>query len=168
MVTMTTLQVLPIGPARLAAMVRSGHDDLGNPITRRPVEGWEPLRCCLRLAGVGDDIALVAYRPFEQRSVWSEVGPVFVHLSGCPGYADGGRLPEQLRTGPRVLRTYHPDGSMDYDDIAVVPHGEDVEEVLLDLLSRPAVGLVHVRSAEAQCFTYEVRAGVEAQELGQR
>jgi len=165
---MTTLQVLPIDPVRLAAMVRSGHDDLDNPIAPRPVEGWEPLRCCLRLAGAGDDIALVAYRPFEQRSVWSEVGPVFVHLSGCPGYADGRRLPDQLRSGPRVLRTYHADGSMSYDDIAVVPHGEDLEAVLLDLLSRPTVGLVHVRSAEAQCFTYEVRAAPEAQELGQR
>ena len=46
---------------------------------------------------------------------------------------------------------------MDYADIALVPEGEDIEPALTDLLSRPRVAFVHVRSAMAQCFTYEVR-----------
>jgi hypothetical protein len=83
---------------------------------------------------------------------------VFVHTAGCPGHDDPARLPQRLRTGPRILRTYHADGSMDYPDITLVPEGEDIEPALTDLLSRPGVEFVHVRSSMAQCFTYEVRS----------
>jgi hypothetical protein len=47
---------------------------------------------------------------------------------------------------------------MDYPDITLVPEGEDIEPALTDLLSRPGVEFVHVRSSMAQCFTYEVRS----------
>ena len=153
-----TFRVLPIEPARLAAIIESGRDHLGNPVQPWPVEGWEPLRCCLRIAEPDDQIALVAYRPFDDLSPWSEVGPVFVHTAGCQGYDDPARLPQRLRTGPRILRTYHADCSMDYADITLVPAGEDIESALTDLLRQPGVAFVHVRSATAQCFTYEVRS----------
>ena len=153
-----SLRVLPIPPTRLSAIIASGRDHLGNPVQPWPVEGWEPLRCCLRIAEPGDQVSLVAYRPFDDPSPWSEVGPVFVHTAGCPGHDDPARLPQRLRTGPRILRTYHADGSMDYADITLVPEGEDIEPALTDLLSRPGVDFVHVRSSTAQCFTYEVRS----------
>lgn len=156
---MSRLHVVPVHPDRLAAMVSGRRDHLGNPVTPWPVEGWEPLRCCLRIAEVGEEVALVAYRPFAEPSPWSEVGPVFVHLAGCSGYADRSRLPDALRTGPRILRTYRADGSMDYADVTHVPAGQDIEPALHDLLGRPEVTLVHVRSDTAQRFTYEVRAG---------
>jgi hypothetical protein len=156
---MNQLRVIPIRPERLAAMVSADRDDLGNPLTAWPVEGWEPLRCCLRLAEPGEDVALIAYRPFEETSPWSEVGPVFVHRSACEGYADDSVLPEALRRGPRILRTYHADGSLDYADITRVADGEDVEPVLHDLLGRAAVARVHVRADTSQCFTYEVVPG---------
>jgi len=98
---MTTLRVIPVHADRLAAMLRDDSDDLGNPIEPWPTEGWEPLRCCLRIAAPGEEIALVAYRPYTAASPWSEVGPVFVHRSGCPGYDDPTQLPEPLRRGPR-------------------------------------------------------------------
>ncbi|NUR09631.1 MAG: DUF1203 domain-containing protein [Nocardioidaceae bacterium] len=159
---MTDLQVIPIPAERLGAMMRDGRDDLGNPVEAWSVHGWEPLRCCLRVAEPGEDVALVSYRPFDEPSPWAEVGPVFVHRSGCPGYADPRRLPEQLRSGPRILRTYAPDGSLDYADITRVPDGEDLQPFLEDLLSRPGVDRVHVRADASQCFTYEVRAGRES------
>jgi hypothetical protein len=154
---MDQLRVIPLDPGRLQDMMVRGHDDLGNPIEPWPTAGWEPLRCCLRIAEPGEQVALVAYRPFVEPSPWSEVGPVFVHRAGCPGYPDGSRLPERLRTGPRVLRTYHADGSLDYADTTRVPDGQDIEPVLRDLLSRTGVALVHVRADTSQCFTYEVR-----------
>jgi hypothetical protein len=118
-----SIRVLPIPPTRLSAIIESGRDHLGNPVQPWPVEGWEPLRCCLRIAEPGDQVSLVAYRPFDDPSPWSEVGPVFVHA-----------------------------------DITLVPEGEDIEPALSDLLSRPGVEFVHVRSSMAQCFTYEVRS----------
>lgn len=157
---MTRLHVHAVPSDRLAEIRAAGHDDLGNPLTEWIAEGWEPLRCCLRISDPGESIALIAYSPFAARTAWSEVGPVFVHLGGCAGYDRPEELPDRLRTGPRVLRTYHPDGSIAYDDITLVAAGEDIGPVLTKVLERPDVAWVHVRSHLPQCFLYEVhRAG---------
>jgi hypothetical protein len=159
---MTRLHVQPINPTRLTQIQEAGRDDIGNPLAAWPVQGWEPLRCCLRIAEPEDVIALIAYSPFAERSPWSEVGPVFIHLKDCPGYDASDELPAAMRTGPRVLRAYHEDGSLDYQDTTYVPAGRDLEPTLRDLLSRPAVDKVHVRANLSQCFTYEVRRAARA------
>ncbi len=156
---MTQLHVSAIPTDRLEVFWTDGIDDLGTPIKRWPTEGWEPLRCCLRTARGDDDIALISYRPLVGASPWSEVGPVFIHRVTCPGYPDTTAVPAEWPTGSKVLRTYRADGSMDYDDITLVAAGEDVEPALHDLLSRPEVCTVHVRSQLAQCFGYAVTAG---------
>jgi Protein of unknown function (DUF1203) len=153
---MTTLHVSAIDPARLSAIRRSRHDESGHPLLPFPAEGWEPLRCCLSLAAPAAAIVLISYAPCSDPAPWTETGPVFIHADGCSGYGDTDQLPERLRTGPRVLKTYRADGSLDYDDITVVTEGEDIEATLLDLLGRPAVATVHVRALAAQCFTYAV------------
>lgn len=153
---MTELNVIPIDPSRLEAMREAGKDEHGNPFAGYAAAGWEPLRCCLRIAREGEHIALISYSPFTERSPWAEVGPVYVHADACEGYASG-ELPPELRTGPRILRSYQADGSLDYDDILFVRDGEDLEPALRDLLARPAVAAVHVRASLTQCFTYEVR-----------
>ena len=110
-------------PAALSAIRRNGHDESGHPLHPLSAEGWESLRCCLALAAVDASIALISYTPFIARSPWTETGPVFIHADECSGYPRCDQLPEQLRTGPRVLRTYHADGTLDYADITVVADG---------------------------------------------
>lgn len=61
---MSTLQYKAIDPERLAAMRSQGADEFGNPWKQRTAEGWEPLRCCLRTAAEGEDIALISYSPW--------------------------------------------------------------------------------------------------------
>jgi len=153
---MTTLHVSAIDPARLSDIRRNNHDESGNSLVPFRSEGWEPLRCCLALAAEEESILLISYTPFTVGSPWAETGPVFVHRDQCYGYGATEHLPEKLRTGPRVLKTYRADGSLDYADITVVTEGQDIEATLLDLLGRPAVATVHVRALAAQCFTYAV------------
>jgi len=155
---MTELHVAAIPADRLAELRGRNRDDLDNPIESEVAEGGEPLRCCLRRAQPGEPISVVSYSPFTTRSQWTEVGPVFVHSAECGGYPTPQQLPDELRTGPRVLRTYHADGSLDYDDITLAPEGADLEPLLRELLSRPQVAHVHVRTVLPQCFHYEVRA----------
>jgi hypothetical protein len=131
-------------------------DEHGNAFVSIPAEGWEPLRCCLQIAESGHDIALISYAPLRQASPWREVGPVFVHGTQCDGYQNSSELPSDLRIGPRVLRSYRADGSLDYDHITVVLDGEDIEASLDELLAAPEVAEVHVRAHGAQCFTYAV------------
>jgi hypothetical protein len=153
--TSKTLMVHPIDPARLDAVRETGEDGWGNPVTPFAAKGeGEPLRCCLRFAEPGESIALISYAPFVEASPWREVGPVYLHAERCEGYADAG-LPAGLRCGPRVLRTYRADGSMNYEHNTLVGD-EDLEPVLDRLLAEPDVATVHVRTLLPQCFLYAV------------
>jgi hypothetical protein len=107
------LRVHAIDPARLNVVRTTGEDAHGNQLRPFAATGQgEPLRCCLGYAEPGEQITLISYAPFERPSVWREVGPVYIHAAPCEGYTPTGRLPEQLATGPRVLRTYRADDTM--------------------------------------------------------
>jgi Protein of unknown function (DUF1203) len=76
----------------------------------------------------------------------------------CEGYTPTGRLPEQLATGPRVLRTYRADDTMNYEQDTVVIDEADLQPIIERLLSKPDVTTVHVRTLAPQCFLYAVAA----------
>ncbi len=146
-----------IDPARLDVVRRDGTDGHGNDLYAFPATGTgEPLRCCLRMAREGESIALISFAPFAQASPWTEVGPVYVHADRCAGHDASTGLPDELRTGPRLLRTYRADDTMNYDHNTLVGEGEDIATVLDDLLSRPEVATVHVRTVLPQCFLFAV------------
>ncbi len=157
MTTITSrLTVHAIAPARLEAVRRAGEDTAGNPFTPYAATGaGEPLRCCLRFARAGEPIALISHAPFEVRSPWREVGPVYVHAERCEGYDGEAGPPAALRRGPLVLRTYRADGTMNYDHNTLVGD-EDIEDTLDALLALPDVATVHVRTVLPQCFLYAV------------
>jgi Protein of unknown function (DUF1203) len=76
------LFVQAIDPARLDVMYRTGSDGHGNRLRPFAATGeGEPLRCCLRYASPGEDITLISYAPFDHPSVWTEVGPVYIHAA---------------------------------------------------------------------------------------
>jgi Protein of unknown function (DUF1203) len=154
---MMRLSVQPIDPTRLSRVRTSGTDGHGNRLTHFPASGeGEPLRCCLRHAEPGEELALISYAPFERPSVWREVGPVYIHAERCDGYTPTGRLPEQLANGPRVLRTYRADQTMNYEHNTVVFDDADLEPIIKLLLAEPDVATVHVRTVAPQCFLYAV------------
>ena len=154
-----TLLVHPIAPARLDRIREAGHDGHGNALSPFAAQGeGEPLRCCLRYADAGEQIVLISYAPFEHASVWTEVGPVYVHARACTGYSPTGHLPDQLARGPRVLRTYDENRTMNYAHNTVVTDDSPLEPLIAHLLTEPGVSVVHVRTLAPQCFLYEVAA----------
>ena len=88
----------------------------------------------------------------------TEVGPVYIHAARCDGYKPTGRLPGQLATGPRVLRTYRADDTMDYGHNTVVTDDADLGPIIQRLLGERDVATVHVRTLAPQCFLYTVTA----------
>jgi hypothetical protein len=153
--TQQTLTVHAIDPARLDAVRAVGVDEFGNPFTAYDAAGeGEPLRCCLRFARPGEQIALISWAPFTEVSPWREVGPVYVHAEPCAGPGGSG-VPGGLSRGPLLLRTYHADGSMDYAHNTLIG-ADDVEPMLQDLLAHAEVATVHVRTVLPQCFLYAV------------
>jgi hypothetical protein len=153
------LLVSAIDPARLDVVRTTGADGHGNELRPFPATGQgEPLRCCLRYAAPGEQITLISYAPFEDPSVWREVGPVYIHAKRCQGYTPTGHLPEQLAIGPRVLRTYRADDTMNYEHNTVVNDATELEPIITRLLCEPDVETVHVRTLAPQCFLYAVVA----------
>jgi hypothetical protein len=158
--TAPRLLVQAIDPARLDAVRTAGTDGHGNQLSPFAAAGQgEPLRCCLRYAEPGEQITLISYAPFDHPSVWTEVGPVYIHAERCDGHTPTGRLPGQLAAGPRVLRTYRADDTMNYDHNTVVTDEADLEPVIERLLCETSVATVHVRTLAPQCFLYAVTAG---------
>lgn len=150
------LTIHAIDPERLDRVRAAGTDGYDNLFLPFAATGEdEPLRCCLRCAKAGEDIALISYAPFEHASVWKEVGPVYVHAEHCEGYDATAGLPAELRRGPRLLRTYRADDTMDYEHNTLVGD-EDLETTLSQLLGLPDVATVHVRTVLPQCFLYAV------------
>jgi hypothetical protein len=156
--TAPVLTAYAIDPAELDEIRRSGRDTAGNVPVPWPDPTGFPLRCCLRRARSDEEVLLISYAPLRTPSPWREVGPVFVHAGPCEGWAEDAGLPPELRRGPRVLRAYREDGSLDYGAIRVVEKGDDIEAPLQELLADPEVREVHVRALAEQCFTYRVRA----------
>lgn len=153
------LLVQSIDPARLDVVRVTGTDGHGNELRPFAATGQgEPLRCCLRYAKPGEQITLISYAPFDHPSVWREVGPVYIHAARCEGYIPTGRLPEQLAAGPRVLRTYRADDTMNYEHNTVVTDGADLQPIIERLLANPDVTTLHVRTLAPQCFLYAVAA----------
>jgi Protein of unknown function (DUF1203) len=156
---MTHLLVRAIDPAHLEDVRITGVDGHGNRLRPFAATGQgEPLRCCLRYACAGEQITLISYAPFDLPSVWREVGPVYIHAARCDGYVPTGRLPEQLATGPRVLRTYRADDTMNYDHNTVILDEADLEPTIESLLAEADIATVHVRTVAPQCFLYAVAA----------
>ena len=154
-----SLRVHAIDPVHLDIVRASGADNHGNQLRPFAATGkGEPLRCCLRYAEPSEQITLISYAPFERPSVWREVGPVYIHAARCEGYTPTGRLPEQLATGPRVLRTYRADDTMNYEHNTIVIDEADLEPIIERLLRKPDVTTVHVRTVAPQCFLYAVAA----------
>jgi hypothetical protein len=154
-----SLLVHAIDPARLDVIRTAGADGHGNQLRAFAATGQgEPLRCCLRYAEPAEQITLISYAPFEHPSVWREVGPVYIHAARCEGYTPTGRLPEQLATGPRVLRTYRAGDTMNYEHNSVVTGEADLQPIIERLLTKPDVTTVHVRTLAPQCFLYAVAA----------
>jgi hypothetical protein len=130
----------------------NGYDDFGNAVVSRRSEVGEPLRCCLRLAGAGERIALVAHRPMEVGGPYAEIGPVFVHVTDCPGPAGG--FPLDFRDRRAVLRPYDVAGQM-LDGVVAEPGTSETE--LKRLFELQAVDTVQVRNLVAGCWNFTVR-----------
>jgi len=156
---MKNLTYLAIDPHRLDTMRQRGTDEFGQPWDRRTAQGWEPLRCCPRKAVGGENIALISYSPWPLpwSSPWAEAGPVFVCFHRCPGYPDADRYLQALLRQHALLNPFDRTGARAYRHIRFVEPGEDHEAAVHTVLNQPDTAFLHVRSAVAQCFTFEVR-----------
>lgn len=151
---MTAFHVSALPAADLDRVRARGTDDFGNPIviTTNTEEGSPPLRCCLQEARVGEQVALIAYRPSAIPGAYAEVGPVFVHAERCAGWTGSG-YPDAYRPRRQLLRAYDHAGRQ--VDNVLVESGE-AEASITRLLSRPEIAFLHSRNPMAGCWMFSI------------
>lgn len=152
------LRFLPIKTAAAWAL-RSGVDAHGHPPeTAGPSTGKDtPCRHCLRHVPAGHRYLIAAHRPFAGLNPYTETGPVFLCADDCP--AGGPDFPAAMLTSPAyILRGYSADERIAYGTGAVTPT-DRIEARCRELLARPEVAFVHIRSAANNCFFCRVERG---------
>lgn len=141
-------------PSRDAEHLWSGGTDAyGNmPETMVSDGPGHPCRHCLRNIDASEELLVFAYRPFPELQPYAETGPVFMHKSPCARYAAEEIRPPVLGTSPDfIVRGYGANNRIVYGTGSVTPVG-DIERYAEELLGRPEIAYVHVRSARNNCY----------------
>ncbi|MBT2527167.1 DUF1203 domain-containing protein [Streptomyces sp. ISL-99] len=156
----------PIEPTALAQLRDT--DDAGRAcVPYADEEGGAPLRCCLRLSGPGEQVALVSYAPLRRWAAgtragpgaYDEQGPVFIHAQECDGPQAADGYPFARVGALRTVRRYNADGRIVGGRLVEIPDDPTTgfDAAFAEAFEEPDVALVHVRAVEYGCFHFEVR-----------
>lgn len=147
-----TLRFIAMPDEEAKRLRRGGRDAYGNLPERHISDGdGVPCRHCLGNVAAGKAYLVLAYRPFSSVQPYAETGPIFLHAEECA--APGGHtLPPILSSGKDyLLRGYDADERIVYGTGGVILQ-EELKRRAEDLLARPDVAFVHVRSARYNCY----------------
>lgn len=152
---MSTLKVEGI-PSQFVARIRAGAPDAnGQPAQVQIAEGLgNPCRHCLELIKPGDELLILAYRPFPDPQPYAEVGPIFVHRRSCQRYSASALPAWFSHFQPAIYRGYDHRHWIRYETGGVAP-GDKLDEICQQLLNDPRTEYVHIRS-KFNCFQCQV------------
>lgn len=148
---MTKITALPTDEVRA---YQSGQPDAyGNPPERTISTGTgNPCRHCLRNIPEGDEMLILAHRPFAGTHPYAETGPIFLCAELCARHEDSGDLPEILTSAPDYLiKGYGADDRIVYGTGAVTS-ASDIARAAAGIFARPDVAYIHVRSSRNNCY----------------
>lgn len=110
-----------------------------------------PCRHCLKNIDAGEALLVFAYRPFPELQPYAETGPVFLHKEPCERYAAEEVLPPVLTSPDFIVRGYNAENRIVYGTGAVTLTAV-IRSYATQLLERPEIAYVHVRSARNNCY----------------
>ena len=149
----------PIDDATVARWRAGGPDAHGQPPERRISDGSGiPCRHTLALVPAGRPYLVLAHRPFAGLNPYTETGPIFVAADPVPGARPGPDLPPFLASAQYLLRGYDMDERIVYGSGQITATAE-IQAACADMLARPGIAFVHVRSATNGCFHVRVDRG---------
>jgi Protein of unknown function (DUF1203) len=147
------LRYVALPTEKVRALQRGEPDAYGMVPERRVSDGdGVPCRHCLKNVAAGQDYLILAYRPFPKLQPYAETGPIFLCAEECERALETYVIPPMFRaTLDYILRGYGSDDRIVYGSGAVVPThmicGRSRE-----LLQRPDIAYVHMRSARNNCY----------------
>ena len=154
---MTAIRFLALPTEEVRALQQGGPDAYGREPERRVSDGSGiPCRHCLTEVPAGEDYLILAHRPFSSLQPYAETGPIFLHAKPCERHPESTTTPEMFLGWERLLvKGYSADERIVYGTGGVV-ETERVAAVAADILKRPDIAFVDLRSARNNCFQARV------------
>ncbi|QBF29843.1 DUF1203 domain-containing protein [Thalassococcus sp. S3] len=144
-------------PTNEVEAFRNGAPDANGQPARRGVSPGPgtPCRHCLENIPEGEEMLILAYRPFADLHPYAETGPIFLCAKACARYEETD-LPPILKTSPDYLiKGYNDQDSIVYGTGAVV-ETKAMQDRVAQIFEDPAVKYIHVRSARNNCYQARV------------
>ena len=148
-------------PTNLVRALQDGGADANGAVPERTISDGlgNPCRHCLKEVPEGEEMLILAYRPFPEVQPYAEVGPIFLCAKHCERHADSESLPEMFASWERILvRGYTEDNRIKYGTGQVIPM-KDVEQVAEKILADDEISYVHMRSSSNNCYQCRVERG---------
>ncbi len=136
-----------------------GPDAHGQQAERTMSDGvGTPCRCCLDNVPNGAQMLILAARPFPALQPYAETGPIFLCADTCAPWTGQG-VPPILTTSPDyLLKAYSADDRIVYGTGRIVLP-DQIVPYATQLLDRPDIAYVDVRSARNTCFLTRIVQG---------
>lgn len=149
---MTSIRFVAMPSGEAESLWNGGTDAYGHSPERAVSDGpGHPCRHCLQNIGAGEELFILAYRPFPSTQPYAETGPVFLHASPCRRYTCEESIPPILSSPDYIVRGYGSNDRIVYGSGAVTPRS-DIGKRAEQLLARTDIAYLHVRSARNNCY----------------
>ena len=157
---MTGLKFVALATETVRALQAGGPDANGQAPERQVSDGsGVPCRHCLSDVAAGESFLILSHRPFPEAQPYAETGPIFLHAEPCERHGEGAEVPALfLSRAQALIRGYGKDDRIVTGTGQVVPSAE-IGAVARDLLARPRVANLHLRSASNNCYQCRIERG---------
>jgi hypothetical protein len=147
------IRFVALDTAVVRALQAGGPDAYGMAPERRISDGdGVPCRHCLKPVAKGEEYLILAHRPFPQQQPYAETGPIFLHAAECQRATESEDVPEMMLASPDfIVRGYGRDDRIVYGTGGVTATAH-IPDRAGELLTRPDIAYVHVRSARNNCY----------------
>jgi hypothetical protein len=158
---MTGLKFVALATETTRALQAGNPDANGRTPERQISDGsGVPCRHCLSDVAAGEPFLILAHRPFPDAQPYAETGPIFLHAEPCERHGERAEVPALFRSRAQALvRGYGKDDRIVYGTGQVVPSAK-IGAVARDLLARPEVAYLHLRSASNNCYQCRIEPGL--------
>ncbi|MGH1412341.1 MAG: DUF1203 domain-containing protein [Pelagimonas sp.] len=117
-----------------------------------------PCRHCLKTVPDGDEMLILAHRPFGSLQPYAETGPIFLCAEACDRFESDVLPPVLMRSPQYLIKGYTVDERISYGTGAIVAQS-DLENSVSERLNMPHIAFVDIRSASNNCWQARARKG---------
>ena len=151
-------------PTDLVRALQAGAPDANGQVPERRVSDGvgNPCRHCLTDIAAGDEMLVLALRPFPSAQPYAEQGPIFLHAENCPRHDAVAGMPSMFleRTG-YLVRGYDRNDRIVYGSGSMVTP-DAIDAHAADLLARDEIAYLHVRSGSYNCYQCRIERSDDA------